>query len=220
MDFNINTTIASNALPFLLKGTLTSLGLWVIAMIIGFVSGTLLGVGQTRGPKTLQCGITAYVWLIQGTPMIVQISFLYYLLPMLGINFSGFWTAAIAIGVNSSAYVSQIIRSGINAVATGTIEAAQVLGFSNTQTIWHIILPQALRIVLPALGNEGTTLIKDTSLASIIGVMELYKVATGFINQTYDVVTLFVMIAIIYLILTSTFSTAITVLQKRMNKAC
>lgn len=213
----INSKIAAEALPFLLKGAVVSLGIWVVAIIIGFVVGTLLGIGQTRGPKFLQLAITAYVWLIQGTPMIVQISFLYFVLPQFGITFSSFWTAAIAIGINSSAYVSQIVRSGINAVSQGTIEAAHVLGFSKVQAVWYIVLPQAFRIVLPALGNEGTTLIKDTSLASIIGVMELYKVATGFINQTYDVVTLFIMIAIIYLFLTSVFSLGMSLLEKRIN---
>jgi His/Glu/Gln/Arg/opine family amino acid ABC transporter permease subunit len=213
----INLAIAAKALPFLLKGAAISLGIWVIAIIIGFIGGTLFGVAQTRGPKFLQWIISAYVWLIQGTPMIVQISFLYFVLPQFGICFSNFWTAAIAIGLNSSAYVSQILRSGINAVAQGTIEAAHVLGFTKTQTVWYVILPQALRIVIPALGNEGTTLIKDTSLASIIGVMELYKVTTGFINQTYDVVTLFVMLAVLYLFLTSMFSLSMSLLQKRMN---
>lgn len=214
----INFEIASRALPLLLKATGISLAVWAIAIFIGFTMGTLLGVGQSRGPKPLRWLIGGYVWLIQGTPMIVQISFIYYVLPTLGICFSSFWTAAIAIGINSSAYVSQIIRSGIDAVAKGTIEAAHVLGFSHAQTIWYVILPQAIRTVLPTLGNEGTTLIKDTSLASIIGVMELYKVTIGFINQTYDVVTLFVMLAIIYLTLTSGFSLAITLLQKRMGK--
>lgn len=214
----INSTIAAQALPFLLKGTLVSLGIWIIAIFIGFIGGTLLGIAQTRGSKVMQWIVSGYVWFIQGTPMIVQISFLYFVLPECGISFSNFWTAAIAIGLNSSAYVSQIVRSGINAVPKGTIEAAHVLGFSKQQTVWYIILPQALRIVIPALGNEGTTLIKDTSLASIIGVMELYKVTTGFINQTYDVVTLFVMLAVLYLFLTSTFSFGMSLLQKRMNK--
>ena len=214
----INFEIAGKALPFLLKGTMVSIALWLITVSMGFVIGTLLGIGQCRGPKYLRPIIAAYVWLIQGTPMIVQIGFIYYVLPTLGITFSNFWTAGLAIGINSSAYVSQIIRSGINAVAPGTIEAAHVLGFSRTQTAWYIILPQAVYMVLPALGNEGTTLIKDTSLASIIGVMELYKTAIGFINQTYDVVTLFIMLAIIYLTLTSGFSIAMSLIQKRMNK--
>lgn len=209
--------IAGKALPFLLKGTAVSIILWLIAVSTGFVLGTLLGIGRCRGPKYLRPIIAAYVWLIQGTPMIVQIGFLYYVLPTLGITFSNFWTAAIAIGINSSAYVSQIIRSGINAVSPGTIEAARVLGFSRVQTARHIILPQAVYIVLPALGNEGITLIKDTSLASIIGVMELYKTAVGFINQTYDVITLFVMLALIYLALTSGFSLIMKLVQKRMN---
>jgi His/Glu/Gln/Arg/opine family amino acid ABC transporter permease subunit len=213
-----NYMIASKALPLLLQGTIVSIGLWGIALSMGFVAGTLLGIGQSRGPKILQWMVAGYVWFIQGTPMLVQLSFLYYVLPMVGIVFSGFWTAALAIGINSSAYMSQIIRSGMNAVAVGTVEAAQVLGFSKLQAVWYIILPQAIRIVLPALANEGVTLIKDTSLASIIGVMEVYKVATGVINQTYDVVTLFVMLACIYLILTSVFSMSMSIVQKRMNQ--
>lgn len=214
----INFDLMLTSLPALLKGAAVSLQIMFFALSIGVLLGTLLGILQTYAHAIVGFFISAYVGLIRGTPQLIQITFFYYVLPMMGVSLSGFMTAAIALGINSSAYVSQIIRSGIKAVGKEQVEAAQVLGFTSTQTIWYIVLPQAVRYVLPALANEGMTLIKDTSLAYVIGVTELYKEARSIISQTYDVFTIFLMVTVLYLVMTSCISGLAYYLDQRMNR--
>lgn len=205
-------------LPLLLQGTLVSLQIAFCSSLIGFVFGTVLGFLQNSSHQFLRWLIMAYVTLFRGTPMIIQIPFLYYLLPAIGIQFSLVTTAIIAIGLNSAAYISQTIRAGIASVSKGQIEAAQVLGLTHWQTIRFLVLPQALRIVIPALLNECITLIKDSSLASTIGVVELFKQGTIIISRTYNAIPVYCMIALIYLTLTSIISIFAHYLQKRITR--
>jgi His/Glu/Gln/Arg/opine family amino acid ABC transporter permease subunit len=216
--YMINLDLIRSALPHLLHGAWVSLQIAGLALALGFTGGTLLGILQTGNSKLIKWIIAIYTTIIRGTPMLIQIVFLYYVVSMLGINFSAFTTAVIAIGLNSSAYISQIIRSGINAVPRGQIEAAQTLGISKTDTLKHIILPEAVRVVLPALGNESITLIKDSSLASWIGVVELYKEGQTIISQTYDALSIYCATAALYLIMTMTLSYIVSKLEKYVNR--
>jgi ABC-type amino acid transport system permease subunit len=161
--------------------------------------------------------ITIYVTIIRGTPMLIQITFFYYVLPSLGIEFSPFWAAICAIAINASAYISQIIKSGIIGVGYDQIEAARVLGFNSFQIGRYIVIPQAVRIVFPALVGEYITLLKDSSLASVIGVMELYKEARSIMNESYDVITIFCLVALIYLILTSISELIFRYIERKMS---
>ena len=208
----------SESLFYLLRGAVTSLEIAGIAVSIGLVLGTALALIQTGTNKILRILVTAYVTLIRGTPMLVQIMIAFFVLPQLGINLSAFWSAVLAIGINSSAYLSQIIRSGIQSIGKGQWEAAQVLGFSRGQALRYIILPQALRVVLPALGNEFITLLKDSSLASTIGVVELVKEGQIIISKTYKVIPVYLMITLVYLIMTSVLSLVLAWIEKRMKK--
>ncbi len=214
----INVELLLNSLPALLNGAAASLKIMFIALSVGVFLGTILGVIQTYAHAIFGFFVSVYVGIIRGTPQLIQITFFYYVLPMMGISLSGFMTAALALGINSSAYVSQIIRSGIKAVGKDQQEAAKVLGFTPLQTIWYIVLPQAVRYVLPALANEGMTLVKDTSLAYVIGVTELYKEARSIISQSYDVFTVFLMVTVLYLIMTSCISGIAYLLDQRMNR--
>src|SRR5258708_10046567 len=175
MIIDINLII--EYLPLLLQGLLVTLQIAGISCCIGLILGTILALLETSNHSLLRLFVTIYVVIIRGTPMLIQIFCAYFLLHQIGIHNSALWTAIIAIGLNSAAYISQIIRSGISSIGSGQIEAAQVLGFSTTDTIRYIILPQALRTTLPALGNEFVTLIKDSALASVISVPELTKQA-------------------------------------------
>lgn len=213
----INYTLIYNALPQLLLGARITLAIAGLSWSIGFALGTVLGFLQTSRFTWIRRIITAYVAIIRGTPMLIHITFFYYILPTIGLTMSSFWTAVIAIGINSSAYVSQIIKSGINAVGADQREAGLVLGFTPLQIARYIVLPQALRVVLPALAGEMTTLIKDSSLASVIGVMELYKEARSVMNQSYDVVSVFFIVGVMYLIMTSFFSLLISILEKKLG---
>ena len=213
IDFNL----ILEYLPVLLQGLMVTLQIAGVGCFIGLVLGTILALMQTSSNKVLRLFVTSYVIIIRGTPMLLQILiFSYCLLPLIGIT-SNLWTAIIAIGLNSAAYISQTIRSGISSIGKGQIEAAKVLGFSTSATIRYIILPQALRTTLPALGNEFVTLIKDSALASVIGVAELTKQTNFVKSKTFDAITVYFAVAVLYLILTSTVSLFIAYLEKRMN---
>jgi len=214
----INFAVIHLALPHLLHGALISIALAACALLIGFTGGIILALLQTGGHPVLQKTIGMYTTIIRGTPMLIQIVFLYYLLPVIGIHISAFFSAVLAIGFNSSAYVSQIMRSGIIAINKGQIEAARTLGIPRRDVIRYIVLPQAFRMVLPALGNESITLIKDSSLASLIGVSELYKEGQIVISQTYDSVSILFALALCYLTITSILSYIFSYIEKRLNR--
>lgn len=211
----IDFTLIWESLPNLMQGALVSIQITSIAAFIGIILGSILGLAETSSYKVIRLCIGIYVTLFRGTPMIVQILFIFYVLPQIGLMVAPFWAASLAIGLNSSAYVSQIIRSGVEAVPKGQIEAAHTLGFSKIGTMIYIVFPQAFRITLPALGNELTTLVKDSSLASIIGVMELTKEASVIRSRTYDAFSILLAISIIYLLLTTTLSFCIKFYEKK-----
>lgn len=214
----ISLPFIQQILPLLLRGTLVTLQIALCSSFMGFFLGTVLGFLHSSSNRVIRFLVTVYVTLFRGTPMIIQIPFFYYLLPTIGIELSLVTTAIIAIGLNSGAYISQTIRSGIASVSKGQIEAAKVLGFSRLQTIRFIVLPQALQIVIPALLNEMITLIKDSSLASTIGVVELFKEGTIIISRTYNAIPVYCMIALIYLTLTGIVSLLAQYIQSRINQ--
>lgn len=213
----IDFTLIMESLPILLQGLVVTLQIAFASSFIGLLLGVIFALMQTSNHKIVWSIVSVYVIIIRGTPMLIQILMAYFLLPQIGIHISALWTAIIAIGLNSAAYISQVVRSGIASVGRGQIEAAKVLGFSKKDTIKHIVLPQALRATLPSLGNELVTLIKDSALASLIGVTELTKQANLIKSKTFDAITVYFAVAILYLMLTSTVSFFIACLEKRMN---
>ena len=207
------------SLPQLAQGAIISLEITAIALCISFAIGTIFGIMlycREPGSWLIKC----YVGLLRGTPMLVQIAFFYYVLSMLGIGLSAFFCATIAIGINSSAYVTEIIRSGAAAVDRGQIEASHTLGIPQRDITMSIILPQALQTVLPSLGNEIITLVKDSSLASVIGVMELFNQGRSIISTTYDALSLYIAMAFVYLIITMTLSYILDQIEKRLQQIC
>ena len=214
----INISLILDSLPALLRGALVSLQIAAGASLIGIVLGTIFGLGLKSRNTFLRILVNVYVTIIRGTPMLIQITFAYFVLPQLGLTFPAIWVAIVAIGLNSAAYISQIIKAGIASVGRGQIEAAFVLGLSRWQAMRYIVLPQAFRVVIPALGNEFITLIKDSSLASIISVYELSKEASIIRSRTYDAISTYVVVALIYLIMTTTLSIIINRIERRMNR--
>lgn len=214
----INFKLIQESLPLLLQGALVSIQIAALGSLIGIFLGTLLGLAQTSKSRVLRWLSTLYVTIVRGIPMLIQIYAAFYILPQFGLLLPAFWVAVIAIGLNSAAYVSQIIKAGIRSIGKGQIEAGRVLGLNNTQITRYIILPQAFRIVIPALGNEFITLIKDSALASTIGVVELTKEGIFIRGRTFDSVTVFFAVACIYLLITTSFSLIINSIEKRMNR--
>ena len=212
--FMINLELFINSLPLLFQGALTSLIIAFSAMCIGLIGGTILAIAQKSNLKPIKYLANIYIILIRGTPMLIQIWLMLTIFSTFGI-WNLLLVAIFAIGLNSAAYMSQTIKAGINAVGKGQIEAAKVLGFNNVQTWRLIILPQAFRAILPPLASEVITLIKDSSLASIIGVYELLKSGKIIITQTYDPITIYLAVGLIYLLLTSLVSLAFDVIERK-----
>lgn len=213
----IDLALIWQSFPSLLYGTWVSLQITFVAACIGLTFGSIFGLAETARHRLLPLAVGTYVTLFRGTPMLVQILFIYYVLPQFGLTLAPFWAASIAIGLNSCAYISQIIRAGINAVPKGQSEAAHTLGFTPIQTMRYIIFPQAFRVTLPALGNELITLVKDSSLASIIGVMELTKEASVIRSRTYDAFSVLLAVSIIYLVLTASLSFCVKTYENRLK---
>ena len=223
--FDRMVRIFSRYANFFGQGVQNTLILAVFTVLIGTVLGTFLAIMRMSAFKPARWFSVAYIEFIRGTPLMIQLMFLFYGLPMLGIklpkidaipSFDRFVAGVIAMSINSSAYVAEIIRSGIQAVDRGQTEAAQSLGFRNGQTLSLVVLPQAIKNILPALGNEFVTIIKESSLTSVIGIADLMHRTNGVIANTYIQLESLTIAALIYFILTFATSQFIAFAERRM----
>ena len=181
-------------LPQMWEGTLETIRLFAITIVLSIPLGVLLALGRVSGFKALRDIIGVYVWLLRGTPLMLQLLFVYYGLPFIpgiGVRLDDFPAAVFAFVLNYAAYFCEIFRGGIESIPHGQHEAAATLGFTRSQTFFHIILPQVIKRVLPASGNEVITLVKDTALAQTIGVVELFALAQKQASFKFSIVPLF-----------------------------
>lgn len=213
----INLEIVQEYGPLFVQGMLMSLRIAFLSCIVGILLGTTAGIILAGRSKILKFLIHCYVTIIRGTPMLIQVSAIYFTLIYIGVSISAVNSAIISIGLNSGAYLSQIVLSGIKSVSKGQIEAAKVLGFSPYQITRFIVLPQAFRTMIPAFGNELVTLVKDSSLASTIGVYELSKQGQIVLSHTYDAPTVYFLVGLIYLSITSIIGLLVSLIDKKLN---
>ncbi len=204
---------------FLLEGVKNTLILTTIAVVLGVLLGTLVAMAKMSRSKLVRFLISIYIEIIRGTPILLQLYIFYFVLPELlpVLNLSSFMWVAIALCINSSAYVSEVIRSGIQAVDKGQTEAARSLGLSESQTMMKIILPQAIRNILPALGNEFIMMLKETSLASTFFLYDLMTVCNVVKGAEYLTIEPMTIVAIIYLCMTYPLSKVVEHFEKRMK---
>lgn len=207
------------------KYYLTGLGNTIImvffACLIGVVLGLILSLVIDYNEKTgklylLSAFARMYIGIIRGTPALLQLMILYYII-FKSVNINIVVVGIISFGLNSGAYVSQIIRSGLISIPKGQEEASTMLGFNYFQTMKYVIMPQALRNVLPALGNEFITLLKETSVAGYIGILELTKASDIVASSTYDYFFPLLIVAIIYLILTLGLTKLLNFFERRLS---
>lgn len=204
-------------LYLLLPGLSITLGVSFLALIIGLICGTAMGICASRRLRNHYIGpfTDAYIFLVQGTPIYIQILLIYFGLPELwGGNIHPLTAGVIAVGMNSIAYVSQIVRAGVNVIPRGQWEAAYVLGYSLSGMLRYIILPQTVKNILPALGNEIVSLVKETSILGTIGVLELTKVSRDMVNRTMEPITWYLAAALLYLLVTTTLSYGVKLLER------
>ncbi len=212
------SSLLIKSIPLLLQGTLATIQLAIVSIAIGFCGGLCVGVLNSSKMRTSYTVyvLNVFVWVIRGTPLFVQVLIIYYALPeLIGISLSPFIAGVIALGVNSMAYISEIVRGGINAISEGQWEAAYVIGLTPCQTLRGIILPQMLRITLPSLTNELMSLIKETSILMVIGVSELTKVSRDIVARELDPMTIYLAAAVLYLVMTSSVSLLAKFMQKK-----
>ncbi|MBF1210374.1 MAG: amino acid ABC transporter permease [Gemella morbillorum] len=201
-----------------IDATVTTLKVSLIALLIGLLLGIVICLAKISTIKVLNVLATIYVEVIRNTPILVQIMIIYFALPEVGISFTPFMSAIIALSINSGAYVSEIFRSGILAIDKGQMEAGRSLGLSYFQTMKFIILPQALKNSLPALGNEFISLVKESSIVYFVGVADIMFAANTIKNATYETFGPYLIAAAIYFIITSVLSFLVKRLEKKLAK--
>lgn len=213
---------------FFLEGVQNTLIIALFTVLFGTILGILMALAKMSRIKPLKWLATAYIEFFRGTPLMVQLMFIFYGLPMIGItfpdvpfieNFQRFAAGIVATSLNSCAYVAEVIRSGIQAVDVGQMEAARSLGFSKRQSMTMVILPQAIKNILPALGNEFVTVIKESSIVSVIGIADLMYRTNGVKAKNYRTLECLFIAAVIYFILTFVSSRLISLMERRMNRA-
>ncbi len=202
---------------FFIEGAKLTLYLAFFTVLLGTLLGLLLSLMRLSNNKFLKLLSSMYVEFLRGTPLLVQIYIIYYGLPSLGIEFSDIVAGVIALSINSSAYVSEIIRAGLEAVDNGQMEAARSLGMSYGQAMKHIIIPQGFKNILPALGNEFIVVVKESSIVSVIGLHDLMYNANIIRGNTFRPFEPLIIAALIYFIMTFTLSKVLGILERKMK---
>jgi His/Glu/Gln/Arg/opine family amino acid ABC transporter permease subunit len=202
----INYTIFYTYTPLFIQGAGLTLALWLVSTGISLVIGVIWGIArcsQLRLP-VISLGIDWVTFVLRGVPFYVQLLVVYFVLPaLLGVSLPAFIAAVVSLGLCSAAYVSQMIRGGINALPQGQWAAARALGYSTGQTLWFVIIPQMGRAVLPSLVGECDQLLKSTSIVSTIGVLDVTRAGMNIVARTMDPVPVYCAIVCIYLVMSS-----------------
>ena len=213
--------------PYFNYGAVVTLIVALCVVILGSILGVLIAFAQRSKFRPLVWLAKIYVWIFRGTPMVVQIMIAFammhiaapsFRLGILTVDMTRLIPGIIIIGMNSGAYVSETVRAGINAVPKGQLEAAYSLGIRPKEAMRYVVMPQAIKNILPALGNEFVTIVKDSSLLSTIGVMELWNGATTVASTTYITKEPLLFAAAYYLLMTSVLTLAIQAYEKKLNK--
>ena len=191
--------------------------LTVITLILGTILGILMALLKLTKNIFLRSFSTLYIWIFRGTPMMLQLFFFYYALPLMGVTLSPFAAAVLGLSLNCGAYMAEIIRGGIISVDKGQFEASKALGFTYFQTMSKIILPQTLRNIIPAVGNEFITMLKDTSLVSTIAMVELMRSAMQISSTTFKYTEMLLAAAFLYLLLTTIFTGVFSFIEKKLS---
>lgn len=186
---------------FILQGAAISLKIYVVTIAFAIPLGMLCAIGKLTRFAPLKWFLEMYTWLFRGTPLLLQLMFFYFGLPILGIELSREMAAYLAFIINYAAYFTEIFRAGIQSIDKGQYEAAKALGMNYKLTMKRIIIPQAVKVILPPTGNEAVTLIKDTALVSVISLADILRNAKSVVSRTVSVEG-YIIAAVLYLILT------------------
>jgi len=210
--------IIYQAFPYVLKGSLITLGIVGGALGLGLIIGIAMSIGQVYGNKYIAGLVFVYVWFFQGIPVLVFFFLFYFgIFPLLGFNFSAFTSAILVLGLISTAYQSQVFRGSIQSLGEGQMLAARSLGMKKSEAILYIILPQALRNSIPGWSNEYVSLLTDSAIAYAIGVTEILTRATFVATRTFKAMPIYLTAAVIYIILNYVGVKILTLLENKVR---
>ena len=217
--------IQKNGYVKVLEGLRNTLTIAICGLVIGILIGTLIATVRVlpkykRLPRVLNGFCSFYVGLFRGTPMVVQLLVFYYvLLPLLGIRMSGVQVSVMVFGLNSGAYISEIMRSGIQSVDPGQLEAGRAVGLGFAPAMMKIVIPQAVKNILPTLGNEFIALIKETSVVSFVGAADLYVAFSYIGSNSYEFMVPYLVMAVIYIVLVMMISLLVKIMERSLKKS-
>ena len=225
VDKFINIFIEQNGYVKVVEGLKNTLLIAVIGLVIGIIIGTLIATVRVIPkykvlPRILNGFCSFYVGLFRGTPMVVQLLVFYYvMLPIMGVKMTGVNVSILVFGLNSGAYISEIMRSGILSVDHGQMEAGRAVGLSFGTTMMKIVIPQAVKNILPTLGNEFIALIKETSVVSFVGAADLYVAFNYIGSNSYEFMVPYLVMAIIYIVIVLLISGGIKIMERSLRKS-
>jgi polar amino acid transport system permease protein len=217
--FDIADFFNALANPFLLTGALVTAGLTVVGLLGGFGCGLMIALLRSAPHPVVQRLAQGYIWFFRGTPLLIQMVMIYSGLPQIGIKFGVLTSVIVALVLNEAAYMAEIIRGGFLAVPPGQRDAAKALGLTRWLVLTKVLLPQATRIILPALGNSVNGLLKATSIASVISMEELMRRSEMIMQIKFDVLEVFAAAAVLYLVMTTMWDQVQRRLERRFNRA-
>lgn len=204
-----------DSLPAFWQGLLVTLELTLVGLVMGFVLGLLAALGRIYGSPIARRISVGYIELFRGTPLLVQLFLIYYGLPGLGITLSRMLSAFLALGFNSGAYQAEYLRGAVLAIGEGQMMAGRSIGMSRMATVRYVILPQALRLVIPSWSNEPISLLKSTAIAFLIAVPDLMTKAKSIAARTFDPIGTYLAVAVVYLVVIALFSEVLKYLERR-----
>lgn len=216
VDTFLNSDVMISAFPQLLRGLWMTIALGVVSILIGVTGGLIVSLIRLYAPKPLQLLMIAYIDIMRAMPMLVVLILIYYALPFIGISFSAWWSAILGFSIVLAAYSAEVFRSGIESVPRGQFEAAAALGIPFLITLYKVVLPQAVRIVIPPTTSNCVSMFKDTSLASTVALPELLKEGQN-AQGLYANPSPLIMAALIYIILLWPMVRLVSVLEKKFK---
>ncbi len=204
-----------SAFPYLLKAVPIVAELAIGAMVLALILGLLIALARISTLRFLRGIATVYVEIFRGTPLLVQLVYIYFVLPVFGINIEPVPAGILGLGLNYAAYLSEVFRSSILSVEGGQMEAALSLGYTPTKALWRVVIPQSFTVSLGPIGNYFIAMVKDTALTSVIAVTEILKTANSLNSRTFQTTAIYTAAAVLYLIISLPLSRAVIILERK-----
>ena len=211
--------VIAYAIPLLAEGLVATVKISVLAIVFGTLAGFVLGLASFATFAPARWFVRGYVDFVRGTPLLIQVFLIYFALPVVGINLSEFWAGVTALSVNAAGFIAEIVRAGLGSIDRGQTEAARSIGMTPNQVLIHILLPQIYRPALPPLTNELITLVKGSSLLSVISVYELTRAGQAIISERFVPFEIYALIALYYYALISLLAWLSRSLERRLHAA-